>query len=433
MADVCLYFHVHQPMRLKKLSLLQGSPKCTPEALEDAYFDDGSNRHYFEKAARQCYLPANNALLKLAGEYGSRFKFSFSITGVFLEQAQKYAPNVFESFQKLAATGCAEILDETYYHSLASLYDDKADFREQVKMHSELVNDAFGQRPESFRNTEVIYNNSIAKAAEEMGYKAIISEGIEWVLGWRSPNYVYRPAGCGKIKALLRNYKLSDDVGYRFSAKWWPEWPLTADKYASWLAASPGQVINLFMDYETFGEHHWADTGILQFLEALPGECFRHGNLSFKTISEAAEKHEATGEIDVRSNLSWADLERDTSAWLGNNIQRACFNELKALEPAVRATGDAEMLHIWRKLQTSDHLMYLCTKSWADGDVHKYFSPYKENTPYDNFINYMNVIQDFKSQVQARLEAREIRKQSATSPGASGRGAINSRANAMPS
>ncbi|MFA6049387.1 MAG: glycoside hydrolase family 57 protein [Candidatus Micrarchaeia archaeon] len=411
MADICLYFHVHQPVRMRKLSLLSQRQACDAPALEGAYFDDASNRHYFEKAARQCYTPANNTLAALAKEHGDAFRFSFSITGVFLEQAKKFDKSVLESFQKVAATGNAEILGETYYHSLASLYNDKAEFREQVKMHAELVWDLFGQKPKSFRNTEVIYNNSIAAQAQALGYKAIISEGIERVLGWRSPNYVYAPKGCGKIRLLLRNYKLSDDVGYRFSAKWWPQWPLTAGKYASWLAASPGQVINLFMDYETFGEHHWADTGILDFLRAMPGECLKHGNLSFNTIGGAAEKHEAVGEIDVQADLSWADLERDTSTWVGNNIQRTCFAELESLEPKVRAAGDAGLLHIWRMLQTSDHLMYLCTKSWADGDVHKYFSPYKENTPYDNFINYMNVIQDFKMQVQAALDAREIEKE----------------------
>ncbi len=413
MADINLYFHVHQPVRLKKFSLIHEHKGRDAGTLAGEYFDDPMNRHYFEKASRQCYLPANKILLKLAKEHEGGFKFSLSITGVFLEQAKKYDSTVLESFQKLAGTGCVEILDETYYHSLASLYGDFGEFREQVKMHSELVWDLFGQKPESFRNTEVIYNNSIAAAAEQMGYKAILSEGIEWVLGWRSANYAYSPKGCeGKIKALLRNYKLSDDVGYRFSAKWWPEWPLTADKYASWLSATPGEMINLFMDFETFGEHHWQDTGILKFLEALPGACLKYDNLKFKTISEAATGHEAMGEIDVPHNLSWADLERDVSAWLGNNIQRACFNELRLLGPAVKATNDAGLEHVWRMLQTSDHLMYLCTKSWSDGDVHKYFSPYKENSPYDNFINYMNVIQDFKSKIaQASAEKTPLAMQ----------------------
>ncbi len=406
MADICLYFHVHQPQRLKRFSLIR---EQAPARLGGGgfdfggeYFDEGMNRHYFEKAARQCYLPANKILLKLCeenGALGRKFKFSFSVTGVFLEQAQKFDKRVLESFQQLASTGGVEFLGETYYHSLAGLYADKSEFREQVEMHSGVVRDLFGQAPKSFRNTELIFNNSIAKEVEGMGFGAILSEGIEWVLGWRSPNYAYRPKGCKKLKVLLRNYKLSDDVGYRFSAKWWSGWPLTADKYASWLSESPGQMVNLFMDFETFGEHHWQDTGILNFLQALPEECFKRGNLQFKTVGEAAESHEAVDEIDVQGNLSWADLERDVSAWLGNKMQNACFGELQSMAPEVKQCGDGGFLHAWRKLQTSDHLMYLCTKSWADGDVHKYFSPYKENSPYDNFINFMNIIQDFKSRI----------------------------------
>ena len=407
MKKICLYFHVHQPVRLNKYYLFgdQNHWQGDSQKLFATYFDDAMNRHYFDKAARQCYLPANKALLDAIEEHGGKFKVSFSATGVFFEQAEKYCPEVLESFQQLASTGCVEFLDETYYHSLASLYSDLSEFREQVEMHSDLIADLFGQAPTAFRNTEVIYNNRIAAEVEKMGYEAVLTEGIETVLGWRSPNYVYRPAGCGKLKLLMRNYKLSDDVGYRFSSRQWKEWPLTADKYASWLGAADGECVNLFMDYETFGEHHWKDTGILEFLRHLPGKILER-QLEFATVTEAARALEAKDVVDVHETISWADQERDESAWLGNEMQRASFREIEQLGEQVKSGGDAALLKIWRLLQTSDHFMYFCTKSWADGDVHEYFSPYKGNNPYENFANYMNVVQDFKEKVGSKAAAQ---------------------------
>ncbi len=404
MASICMYFHIHQPIRLNKYSLFH-SPGQDLQAL---YFNDHMNHHYFEKAKHKCYDPTNRLLLRLIEENFGRFSFSYSVTGTFIEQARKFKAgrDVVESLQQLSSTNRVEFIDETYYHSLASLYANLDDFEEQVQMHNGLIRDTFGQSPRVFRNTEVIYSNRIASAVESLGYRGILTEGIDWVLGWRSPNHVYRNLN-GKLKVLLRNYKLSDDIGYRFSARWWPEWPLTADKYASWLSAADGETINIFMDYETFGEHHWHDSGILEFLRHLPSEALRHPNLSFKTCSETLDAYEPVGEIDVPYNLSWADMERDVSAWLGNSIQHACFRQLEALSPKVKRIGDPSLLHTYRLLQTSDHLYYLCTKSWADGDVHKHFSPYKENTPYDNFINYMNILQDFRMQVDKRLEEIE--------------------------
>lgn len=402
MPSICLYFHIHQPMRLGKFSLFHEG-----RDLKRLYFNEHMDSHYFEKAKAKCYDPTNKLLLRLIEENYGRFKFSFSVTGTYLEQAQKSASgrDVVDSLSQLASTGKVEFIDETYYHSLASLFPDMEEFRQQVAQHTGLISDLFGQTPKVFRNTEVIFSNRIAEEVEQMGFTGILTEGVEWVLGWRSPNYVYKRKG-GDLKVLLRNYKLSDDIGYRFSAKWWPEWPLTADKYSAWLSSAEGQTVNIFMDYETFGEHHWHDTGILQFLRHLPSETLKYDNLSFKTCSETLEAT-PVGEIDVPYNLSWADMERDVSAWLGNKIQWACFRQLSEIGEKVRQTGDPQLLHTYRLLQTSDHLYYLCTKSWADGDVHKHFSPYKENTPYDNFINYMNILQHFRRQVDLKLEGME--------------------------
>jgi len=399
--SVCLYFHVHQPFRLNKFRVLS---KRGP-SLHASYFNDELNKHYFQKACRQCYLPANKILLNAVKEGG--LKASFSITGTFVEQAKRFAPEVLESFKALADTGCIEFVAETFSHSLASLYRDPTEFREQVRLHSRMLRNEFGARPTVFRNTEVIYSNDVGREVASLGFSAVLAEGFESVLGWRSPNYVYR-AKESSLKILFRNYRLSDDVGYRFGARWWKEWPLTADKYAAWLSAAEGHTVNLFMDYETFGEHHWPGSGIFEFLEHLPREARKRG-LDFLTVSETAARYPAVDEVDVPFALSWADLERDTSAWLGNKLQRACFAELEGLKPlvekAVEASGDAGLLDVYRLLQTSDHLYYLCTKSWADGDVHKHFSPYKESNPYENFINYMNILQDFKEELKRRVEA----------------------------
>ena len=395
MTAICFYFQVHQPVRLKRFSLFAEN---LPEDLYARYFDDELNRKIFNKVADKCYLPTNTLLLKLINKYNGKFKVSFSLTGTFLEQTKKYRPEVLDSFHALSETGCVDFLNETYYHSLSSLFEDKLEFVEQVRMHADELRNLFGVSSRIFRNTEALFSNDIARLVEELGYGGIIAEGFESILGWRSPNYVYSVRGCKKIKALLRNYKLSDDVSYRFSARWWNEWPLTADKYALWLASSPGQCINLFMDYETFGEHQWKETGIFEFLEHLPHEVFKHQHLEFKTPDEVISENPPVGEIDVPHPLSWADIERDASAWLGNNMQRECFNLLESLERKVKETHDKDLLHVWRLLQNSDHLYYLCTKSWADGDVHKYFSPFQ--SPYEGFINYMNILQDFKEKVE---------------------------------
>ncbi len=370
----------------------------------DAYFDSKLNGEIMRKVATKCYLPTNQILLE-ALEKNPDFRISFSTTGVFLEQAEMFAPDVIESFRALAKTGRVEFLSETYYHSLSSLFAEKDEFIEQISLHKLKLHQlglTNGGKHGVFRNTEAMFSNEIAYLAERLGYSGIMAEGFDTTLGWRSPTYLYGVKTTSKIKAMLRHYKLSDDIGYRFSARWWNEYPLTADKYAKWLSRLSGDCCNLFMDYETFGEHHWEDTGIFSFLRALPGEISKHPHLQFTTPSELATSTQSNGEIDVPQITSWADMERDTSAWLGNDMQRACWAELTSLEKPIKELDEPEYLRAWRHLQNSDHLYYCCTKSLSDQDVHNYFSPY--DSPFDSFINYMNVLQDMKMRVNERLK-----------------------------
>jgi len=389
MPDICLYFHVHQPTRLRHYTVFDIGKN-------DNYFDDERNLFYLERIARKCYVPANKVLLDSINRFDGKFKFAFSITGTIIEQLEQFYPNVLESFRALVDTGCVELFDETYYHSLSSLISEK-EFNRQVKQHNKKFKNVFGVRPNVFRNTEALYSNDIAKAVEKMGYKAMVCEGLDHILDWRSPNFVYR-AKDSNLRVLMRNYKLADDIAFRFSSRDWAEWPLKADKYASWLSAIQGQCINLFMDYETFGEHHWEDTGIFNFLGSLPGEALKYPQLSFSTPSEIISKHEPVDEIDIPYYSSWADVNRDLSAWLENDMQKHAFEEIKSLEQTMMKKKNSQQLANWRKLQTSDHFYYMCTKWFADGDVHKYFNHY--NTPYDAYLNYMNVLTDFKSRLK---------------------------------
>jgi alpha-amylase len=309
--------------------------------------------------------------------------------------------DLLESFKQLAKTECVEFLSQTYHHSLASLYPEREEFIEQVKMHQQVMKDLLGYTSKVFENTELLYNNAIAKAIENLGYKGIFTEGVERILHEKSPNYLYTPKGCKKIKVLLRNYKLTDDIGFRFSARWWSEWPLTADKYASWLGTTPGQCINIFPDYETFGEHHWPETGIHDFLRHLPREILKWWHLHMATPSEVVEKYEPSGEIDVPElggTVSWADLERDASCWLGNTMQWAYYTNIRRLEPLVKETDDEEFLKIWRYFQTSDNLYYMFTAGGAPGEVHSYFSPF--NSPIDAFVTAQAAILDFENRVR---------------------------------
>lgn len=376
-------------MRLNRFSVFNIGNAASPHQ----YFDATLNQKIFKKVANKCYIPTNNLLLKLIDRYDGAFKVSFSLTGTFIEYCQQHMPEIIDSFKQLVDTGCVDLIEETYFHSLSSLYDTLDEFEEQVFMHKALMKQLFNFTPTVFRNTEAIYDNRIAKKVADMGYKGIITEGTEKILQWRSPNHLYKPVNAD-ISVLLRNYSLSDDIGFRFSAQGWPGYPLTADKHAGWLAQDQGDLVNLFMDYETFGEHQWTETGIFEFLEHLPAEVFKHPHLDFVTVSEAVNRYKPVGTIDVPWAISWADEDRDVSTWLGNDMQRSCFYELQGLGNKLKKKNDPRLLDAWRKLQTSDHLYYISTKGFDDGNVHQYFSHY--DSPYDGFINYMNILQDFK-------------------------------------
>jgi alpha-amylase len=396
MPSICFYFEVHQPFRLNHFSVFNiGNTKD----VHSTYFNKQLNQKIFEKVANKCYLPTNNLLLDLIRQNDGKFRISYSLTGTFIEYCENYLPELLDSFKELFKTGAVDLIDETYFHSLSGLYDELDEFEDQVKMHRQMIRRIFNYKPKVFRNTEAIYDNRIARKIADLGYKGIITEGAERILGWRSPNFVYKPVNAN-LKVLLRNYKLSDDVGFRFSARNWPGFPLTADKYANWMSNSFGDVINLFMDYETFGEHQWVETGIFEFLKHLPGEVMKHDNLDFATVSEAVERYDPVGDIDSPWAISWADEDRNVSTWLGNNMQIACFNELKDIGRKIKRKGDRDLLYIWRLLQTSDHLYYISTKGFEDGNVHAYFSPY--DIPYDGFINYMNILQDLKEKAEHR-------------------------------
>ncbi len=388
MPSICFYLHVHQPLRLRKFSIFDIGNN-------QPYFDEEKNRGYLERIVRKSYLPTNKILLDLIKDTRGKFKVSFSITGILLEQLERSFPEVIKSFQDLVKTGCAELLSETYYHSLAYLYS-KEEFKRQVKLHQKKIKELFDFTPKVFRNTELMFNNEMAKFVQDMGYKGILAEGADHILGWRSPNFLYQAKGAHKIKLLLKNYRLSDDIAFRFSTRDWSEWPLTADKYASWInrANGNGEVVNLFMDYETFGEHQWEVTGIFDFLKTFPHEVLRHPDNTFKTPSEVIKLYKPVGELDFPHIVSWADVERDLSAWLGNKMQQTAAEKIYSLEKEILASKDKETIENWQKLQTADHFYYMCTKWFADGDVHKYFNPY--DNPYDAFITYMNVINDLK-------------------------------------
>jgi len=376
------------------------------------YFDHVVNREIFERTSKKCYFPSNQILLDLIDRHkkeGKKVKIAFSVSGIFLEQCEMFNKDVLESFKQLAETGCVEFLSQTYYHSMASLYPEREEFIEQVKMHQQIVKDLLGHTPRVFENTELLYNNAIAKTVEELGYKGIFTEGVERILHGKSPNYFYTPKGCKKIKVLLRNYKLTDDIGFRFSARWWSEWPLTAEKYASWLAATQGQYITVFPDYETFGEHHWPETGIHEFLKHLPEYILKWWHLHMATPSEVTEKYAPVGEIDVPElggTVSWADLERDASCWLGNTMQWAYYTSVRRLEPVVKETEDKDFLRIWRYFQTSDHLYYMFTAGGGPGEVHSYFSHFR--TPIDAHVTAQSAILDFENRIRlASIAANE--------------------------
>ncbi len=393
---ICFYFQVHQPDRLRQYRFFDIGN-------DSNYYDEFANRTILNRVAQRCYIPMNNLLLDIIGKCGKQFKFAFSISGAVIEQFEKYAPEVLESFKRLADTGCVEFLAETYSHSLSSLVDIN-EFQRQVKLHAALIHKHFGVKPKAFRNTELIYSDQIGATVAKMGYTCMLTEGARHILGWKSPNFVYTNAINPKLKLLLRNFTLSDDIAFRFSDRSWNNWPVDVDKYIAWLSDSikEGQVINLFMDYETFGEHQRVSTGIFDFFKALPEAVLSRTDFQFCTPSEVARKYEPVAALDVPFPISWADEERDTTAWLGNELQNEAFNKLYALSDRVLAAEDESITHDWLKLQESDHFYYMCTKFFSDGMVHNYFNPY--DTPYEAFINYMNVLSDFALRVEKRLK-----------------------------
>ncbi len=406
MATVCFYFQVHQPCRLRRYSVFDRDPN---------YFDEYKNSTILRKVVEKCYLPTNQILLELIKKHKGNFKCAFSLTGILIDQLKLYYPQALDSFKALADTGCVEFLAETYYHSLALLYS-RDEFTDQVNMHRELIRKTFNQEPKVFRNTELIYNNELAHIVAQMGFHAILCEGADHLLKGRSPNFLYRPPDFPAITILLKNYQLSDDIAFRFSNRSWPEWPLTAEKFANWINQinGNGYVVNLFMDYETFGEHQWEDTGIFEFLRHLPDEILKFGTNDFKTPSEVVSSYPVTDELDVPNLTSWADTERDLSAWLGNAMQANALHEVYKLEIEVKESGDPKLIEDWRKLQTSDHFYYMCTKYFADGDVHKYFNPYE--SPYDSYINFMNVLDNIRFRLRQAKGKFAQAEQEAESP-----------------
>ncbi len=390
MKAICFYFQIHQPFRLKRYRFFDIGN-------DHYYYDDFANDDIVTRIAQRSYIPAAETLLGMIEKYPG-FHCAISITGTALEQFEHYVPEFIDILKKLAATGRVEFLAETYAHSLSSLTDPE-EFQSQVRAHDDKLNELFGVKPKVFRNTELIYCDEIAPQILEMGYKGVITEGARHILGWKSPNYVYSACTAPKLKMLLKNSKLSDDIAFRFSNPEWDAYPLTADKYIDWIASTPNeeQIINLFMNLETFGELQPRETGIFQFLEALPYFAKERG-IEFWTPSEAISRLKAVSELSILYPISWADEARDTSAWLGNKLQNEAFNKLYSVAERVRLSDDRRLKQDWNYLQASDHFFYMSTKHMADGDVHSHFSPY--DTPFQAFTNYMNVLSDFIVRVE---------------------------------
>lgn len=391
MKSICFYFQIHQPFRLKTYRFLDIGN-------DHYYYDDFANDDIITRIAHRSYLPANETLKEMFKMYGKKFKVAFSITGTALEQLEQYVPEFIDSMKELVATGNVEFLSETYSHTLSSLIDPE-EFKLQVKMHDEKIEQLFGLKPKVFRNTELIYNDSISSMVHNMGFKGMIIDGAKHILGWKSPNYVYSSASAPKLKLLLKNSKFSDDITFRFSNTEWSEYPLTADKFINWVKELPQeeQILNLFMNYETLGELQSYETGIFEFLKAIPRFAFEN-NISFITPMEAISKLKPIGELSVSHPISWADEARDTSAWLGNDLQNEAFNKLYSVGERVRLCDDRRLKQDWNYLQTSDHLYYMSTKHFSDGSIHSHYSPY--DSPYMAFINYMNVLSDFIVRVE---------------------------------
>lgn len=395
--SICFYFQVHQPTRLRLYRFFDIGK-------DSHYYDDFTDRTIMKRIAQKCYLPMNALLLEQIKATKGAFKVAFSISGTALEQFDRYAPEVIDSFRALAETGSVEFLSETYYHSLAAL-NSPAEFKHQVLKHKEAIEKYFGVTPKSFRNTELIYSDNIGKMVYDMGFKTMLTEGARHIMGWRSPNYLYSCDLQPKLKLMMRNYALSDDIAFRFSDQSWEGWPLTTERFAEWAKAAEGDVLNLFMDYETFGEHQAAETGIFEFMKALPSALLKDGNFDFVTPAQASRKYKPVEELSVPEPISWADEERDVTAWLGNELQQDAYNKVYSLTEKLSLLNDEYLWEDFGRLQESDHFYYMCTKFFSDGEIHKRFNPY--DTPYEAFINYMNVLSDFIIRVDNALAERK--------------------------
>ena len=395
MPDVCLYFQVHQPNRLLPFDAARVGGNAAHE-------DDAMNAGLLSRIAEKCYLPANRMFQRLIEKNEGRFRFAMSISGTVIEQMERYRPDVLESFQELVASGGVELLAETYYHSLAFVHSNK-EFERQVDLHLQKLEEVFSVTPRVFRNTELIYNDTIAAKAETMGFDGILAEGVEHNLAGQSPNFLYRAPHTARIKTLLRNTRLSDDLGFRFSDASWPEYPITAEKFAHWLAACDGDVVNLFMDYESIGEHQPQHSGIIKFWNALP-DAIDQAGLQWVTPSEAVNVYRASREYDSQHITSWADSERDLSAWMGNAMQKEAITKVHSMECEVLTVNDRELLDSWAKMQTSDHFYWMSTKGGSDGLVHRYFTPYPG--PEDAYDRFMNVLNDLELRLRRARESR---------------------------
>jgi alpha-amylase len=399
MPSVCFYFKVHQPFRLRNFNIFDIGKNID-------YFDDEKNKFYLDRIVKKCYLPTLNIIEELIKETNYRFKISLGITGTLIEQLSLWYPEVIEKLKKVVSTGNVELTGETYYHSLSSIYS-KKEFEIQIKKHKKLINDLFKQEPVIFSNTELIYFDELEDILPELGFRGIITEGVDRILEWRSPNFIYSSLN-NKLKILLRNYRLSDDISFRFSSKEWSEWPLTAEKFSYWLEQfnGNGEVINLFMDFETFGEHQWVETGIFEFLINLVFEILKIKDFNFLTLSEAIKTYPARGIFSSPYPITWADTERDLTAWIGNEMQKDAIERLYGLENKIKSLDNKDIIEIWRKLQTADHFYYMCTKWFADGDVHKYFNPYEN--PYVAYLNFRNILEDIYLKIKFEYKKSKI-------------------------
>ena len=396
MRTICLYLHIHQPVRYREYSIFDVGNNHN--YYNDDYYGRQSNERIFHKVAEKSYRPMLNLLERNIHQHKD-FKVSLSITGTWLDQAERWGSDLIEQIHRMVRTGQVEIVGETYYHSL-SFFDNRDEFNAQVKLHADKIKHVFGVTPRVFRNTELAYNDELASWADQQGYLGIRAEGWDKILGWRSPNYVYRPAGCKNLKLLLKNYRLSDDIAFRFSNRGWSEWPLTVPKYQQWLNNDclRGPLINLFMDFETFGEHQWADTGIFNFMDTLIPSWLGEYDNKFVTVSEACNLMPPADEISMPETVTWADTERDLSAWASNSMQYSAMKDLYAMRDRILATNDMSLISDWRYMTTSDHPYSMCTKYWNDGDVHAYFSAYA--SPYESFMYFENVLRDLEYRLE---------------------------------